>query len=1064
MDRSESGSGFCSEAVTERACRLVFSQHFVQLLCHRLHHFLIKIGIVEELLIRVEVFGIALCGDTFELVGEEAFLEHFGIVVLCVAFEFFQIAVSHKALQYTLHDIEIRYLYFAAEALVDLVDDTLQRILFAHLFDRIALGRNDVGRLLFEYDCAREGLFELGILQLDHVVYIDIRSDIPRQRIDKMRSEKIFFEQSLVVQSRQLGYVRIGVVESAYKVAHFVLLVLFEIDKSLLDRLQQGAESAERGRVLFLARLRAHKVVKSLDVLGIVEQKRLYLVSEIVHSVEVRSAFEQRSAVKGLESLFDLFVGVFKVEHQRAFFAGTSTVEARERLYGVDSFEFFVDVHGMQKRLVKARLILVGNNHNVEVGAAERLAKFLVRVDKMTFRVDIESRLGILFAVKSDHARKCDEHVGALGRLRIFLQIFFDGEVISDGVDARIRHDHGFAFAAYLEAAVFEEVCHDDFGFFAYRMTVLFIIFDKRSERGAFKQFGVFLGRLRYSERLLYRCIIGEHVEYKAFFDRLSHRIDVERLHLGSAFFVDLRRTRRPEQLQRLWLGRGGKGKKRLIGVFALGNDLVDSFVSDVDFVLVDAFFVGIIGYGKTHVYQCSSERFGTLSALSLVGFVDDDGEFPALHAVKILVCDQEFLYRADNDTLFVVDGGSKSAGALFVVYRLDKPVCMFKAVDRVLQLGVEHNAVGDNYDRIENRLVLVVVQRREAIGGPRDRVRLAAACRMFDEITAPDAVFLYVGYQPFDHVVLMKARENDLCLFDFSRDAVFDDLVFFFDVGYKPVTEIEQRLPFKHSFPKIRSRVAVGVGGIALAAVDARAVGTLVERHKIGCAVFELSGHPRFVVIESKIDQKAVIGSETEFFAVAVRLVLHDSVFVILSGELAFEFERDNGYAVERQHHVYRVVIFVRIRELPRATEDVALIAVDKLLVERRLGLEIAYFEFYAEIFDAVAQSVQKPVFADCLFEPRIELFGRIVPIIVSIFCPCLGLGLLDKRHQHVKVYGALCVIAVLVNPLAAVVLPGELLISPVSYQRIFYVRFKLFFSCYHRELPPWVFPLLFA
>ena len=57
---------------------------------------------------------------------------------------------------------------------------------------------------------------------------------------------------------------------------------------------------------------------------------------------------------------------------------------------------------------------------------------------------------------------------------------------------------------------------------------------------------------------------------------------------------------------------------------------------------------------------------------------------------------------------------------------------------DRVLQLRVEHGAVGDHDDGVEDLRVVRVVQRGQPVRGPGDRVGLARPGRVLDQVPLP--------------------------------------------------------------------------------------------------------------------------------------------------------------------------------------------------------------------------------------------------------------------------------------------------------------------------------------
>ena len=95
------------------------------------------------------------------------------------------------------------------------------------------------------------------------------------------------------------------------------------------------------------------------------------------------------------------------------------------------------------------------------------------------------------------------------------------------------------------------------------------------------------------------------------------------------------------------------------------------------------------------------------------------------------------------------LDGGDHAGGALEVE-------------QRVLKLGIDHVAVGDDDDGGEQLLVLGVVQVGEEMRGPCNRVGLARACRVLDEELAARALLQHLGLQLPGGVELVIAREDD--------------------------------------------------------------------------------------------------------------------------------------------------------------------------------------------------------------------------------------------------------------------------------------------------------------
>ena len=108
------------------------------------------------------------------------------------------------------------------------------------------------------------------------------------------------------------------------------------------------------------------------------------------------------------------------------------------------------------------------------------------------------------------------------------------------------------------------------------------------------------------------------------------------------------------------------------------------------------------------------------------MGLVDDDGELTATELLHILLCKEELLDGADDDTLFIVDGFRKAAGVLLIINSFHQTNLVFKAVDGVLQLAVQYHAVGDHNNGIEQAIVLHIVNGGKTVSNPRNGVGLA--------------------------------------------------------------------------------------------------------------------------------------------------------------------------------------------------------------------------------------------------------------------------------------------------------------------------------------------------
>ena len=127
------------------------------------------------------------------------------------------------------------------------------------------------------------------------------------------------------------------------------------------------------------------------------------------------------------------------------------------------------------------------------------------------------------------------------------------------------------------------------------------------------------------------------------------------------------------------------------------------------------------------------------LRAVRLVG---DDGEALALRGRQLAHRFQrkgEGLDRADDD-LLVAGQRLRQFAALAAAFALDRGDHAGGALEveeRLLQLRVDHVAVGDDQHGIEDLLVLRVVQLGKEVRRPGDGVGLARAGRVLDQILA---------------------------------------------------------------------------------------------------------------------------------------------------------------------------------------------------------------------------------------------------------------------------------------------------------------------------------------
>ena len=91
-----------------------------------------------------------------------------------------------------------------------------------------------------------------------------------------------------------------------------------------------------------------------------------------------------------------------------------------------------------------------------------------------------------------------------------------------------------------------------------------------------------------------------------------------------------------------------------------------------------------------------------------------------------------------------------------------DDAIRVLELVDRVLKLIIEHGPVRHHDDRVEHLLALIVVERRELVGGPGDGVGLAGPRTVLGEILVARAYFAAGLDQPGDQIPLVIAGEDE--------------------------------------------------------------------------------------------------------------------------------------------------------------------------------------------------------------------------------------------------------------------------------------------------------------
>ena len=235
---------------------------------------------------------------------------------------------------------------------------------------------------------------------------------------------------------------------------------------------------------------------------------------------------------------------------------------------------------------------------------------------------------------------------------------------------------------------------------------------------------------------------------------------------------------------------------------------------------------------------------------------------------------------------------------------------------DGGVELPVEVHPVGHHEDRVEDPLA-VVFETDQLVGQPGDRVRLAAARRVLDEVAPPGTVRRAVGQQPPDYIELVVAGEDRLRLLPAGPLVLLGD-----DLGVV-LDDVGQAGRGEDLLPEVVGLQPVWVGRVSGAVIVAP-----VEGQEPGVLTLQLGAEADHLVINREVNHAAA-GLEDQFAGVAVPLVLLHSVLGRLLGDLVLQLERGYWQPVDEQCHVKgKLCLVAAVAELAGDGEAVAGVA----------------------------------------------------------------------------------------------------------------------------------------
>ena len=355
-------------------------------------------------------------------------------------------------------------------------------------------------------------------------------------------------------------------------------------------------------------------------------------------------------------------------------------------------------------------------------------------------------------------------------------------------------------------------------------------------------------------------------------------------------------------------------------------------------------------------------------------------------------------LQRAHHDLL----AGGERLGQLLALARAlalhhrNHALGALEAHDGFLQLVVEHGAVRHHHHRVEDLAVVRVVQVGQEVRGPRDRVGLARAGRVLDQVLVARPVAAHRGDDGAGGVELVVAREDGVHELPGvvlpRHDVAAEDL--------------QPRVARPHRFPQVVGGVALQVGWVARSAGVA-----LVEGQEHGIEAVELRRHAHRRVAQRKVHQRALRKGQQRLDRVAARharrsvlAVLQHGVFHRL-GVVGLDLAGRHRDAVHEQPEVDAVLVVQRIAQLAHHAQAVGGVLRLQLGVHRQRGLELRRRDRppQPQHLEALAQHVQRAVVGQRAAQALAHHLARVGAVGLLDARPGLGLRRLDPAHHVV-------------------------------------------------------------
>ncbi len=258
-----------------------------------------------------------------------------------------------------------------------------------------------------------------------------------------------------------------------------------------------------------------------------------------------------------------------------------------------------------------------------------------------------------------------------------------------------------------------------------------------------------------------------------------------------------------------------------------------------------------------------------------------------------------------DDDELALVQGVGQLRAVLVNLFH--HTLLVVELVDGVLQLRVQHPAVGNHNHAVVHLLVVGIVQGRKTVRQPANGVGFARTRRMLHQIGLPHALGQSGLQQLVHRIPLVVAWKQKRCIEPLLALGILGLRHFH---RQKLAHHGQPSIALEHLMPQVAGGIAQGIiGRVARTSATHTIRVATVERQKPRGGTGQPGGHPHLVGAHGKVNQGTVAKRQQGLglpggliHRVAVVLVLAHRVFNVLRG-VGFQLDGGQRQAIQEQH-----------------------------------------------------------------------------------------------------------------------------------------------------------------